>query len=1353
MDAVHEFSLRWQYPNVNKEVCNFKFKKVFFYKINLLAFNDRSFNYSITQKVHKVPKLLRRGLDKLLLRSGDVETNPGPEMVSVQLSIITYNIRGLKEYSKLKRVLNSCADLIKKNRNTIICLQETHLERSDENKIRVMWRENYVISPGGNKSRGCIILYDNSWDKVDAQCDPGGRFAILTVKKPFGVFTIANIYAPNEQNISFFENVILLWIKKKDEYDSRPILVGDFNLVIDPLNDSLNRNSTNVEIAVSSFVKDSLKSLGVSDSFRHIHKDRGYTWSRGNCYSRLDMIYIEKELLASIESADIDWTFDKSDHALVKIVIKMQNIAKRGPGLPRVDPALLSDPNIKNEVVVKLQENINTIPTSWNPHQAWEFIEVTIRSIMWEIKAREVRLEVKEKEAIREQINRLKSNREIICSQQSDSSHAKIESIDQAITHFEEKLNVIWEKKSKDLANKAGVKWFNEGEKSNKYFLNIIKKRQAETNIDRLEWEGRAAVTQGELKQLVVDFYGDLYEKQENLETDYDSFFSSDTPSLGDEDRSMLDGDVTLEEITRTLHSCEESAPGPDGITYKTYQALWEVLGSFSLKAWNYSLEMGNLPSSQKLSSITLLPKEGKDLSQIGNWRPITLTNCDLKIYTKNMANRVSLVLDKIIFKSQTAYIPGRNVHNNSRMYEFYRDYCNKNNIDAVLLSLDAKKAFDSVDHRYMTACLKKYGFSDQFIDAVRVLYNDIKADILVNGYRTTIIKIARCVKQGDALSCALFIICLDPLIRNIERNKKIKSIEIRTPLSNSKIEGKTGAFADDVGIVTAQSEESIREIFLEYRRFSVRSGITLNEGKSEIMKLNGSNTNFSPTTFHIDLPGGELVLKSVQSITICGIMYSNNTTLSHDFNVKLKIDKLKKRLLAWQYRGLSLGGKILITNTFGISQLIYSMQVCEYYTSVLTEIERFIFAFLWSKNVNIAVAPDRIKRIIMKQDYDNGGLRVPDIRALNSALKLKQFFGASNSNHIIKLIQKFQLEKLGFDYVINQEYSKICKHDNVIETAQIAINSLTDNWRKDYVELSEEIEGLNSLIASIDVKEFLLRHKRLMSSCLFERLFNSGIEKLKQLVIEKVYPRSDNFAKLATLVLKEFPSAWETKILSNIEADELVDIRSNFYIRGGSILPIKAYTVKSIRKSIVFEKQNNFKYNRILNIQQNDGTNPFITNRIVNHATSQRIFKFRLLHLDIFTKERMYKFKMTQNDKCDICGEVETVKHAIWECSRAKRVWELFRSLIRSIDESIGLTFENLFVGYDPTNKVIETMITRITQSLLSFERNSYISDPALKNIVSRYAYKNKFIECKRKKINLKDIEKWERVLMWCSN
>ncbi len=72
-------------------------------------------------------------------------------------------------------------------------------------------------------------------------------------------------------------------------------------------------------------------------------------------------------------------------------------------------------------------------------------------------------------------------------------------------------------------------------------------------------------------------------------------------------------------------------------------------------------------------------------------------------------------------------------------------EHCERLENEAILVSLDAKKAFDSVNHKYMFKTLKAYGFSD--VKLVQMLHNDLKADILVNGFRTAVIKILRSVK------------------------------------------------------------------------------------------------------------------------------------------------------------------------------------------------------------------------------------------------------------------------------------------------------------------------------------------------------------------------------------------------------------------------------------------------------------------------------------------------------------------------------------------------------------------------------------------------------------------------------
>ena len=97
--------------------------------------------------------------------------------------------------------------------------------------------------------------------------------------------------------------------------------------------------------------------------------------------------------------------------------------------------------------------------------------------------------------------------------------------------------------------------------------------------------------------------------------------------------------------------------------------------------------------------------------------------------------------------------------------------------IDGLLVSLDAKKAFDSVEHSYIEKCLEKFGLK-KFVPIFRILYKDLRSDIIINGEVVKGYKIKRGVKQGDALSCILFIMCMEPLLLNIESNAEIESID-----------------------------------------------------------------------------------------------------------------------------------------------------------------------------------------------------------------------------------------------------------------------------------------------------------------------------------------------------------------------------------------------------------------------------------------------------------------------------------------------------------------------------------------------------------------------------------------------
>jgi exonuclease III len=1345
ISQVYEF----KYTTAQKKINNYDEECLFKSSINPTKFRTFQFSNKLVRKSKNNVKSARLFEFSKLLTSGDIEPNPGPG--DPVLSIKTYNVRGLKNRLKLKRVLNSCHKSMSENTYSIFFLQEAHLEESDNTTLEMMWRHKFILSPGTNRQCGCLTLFDSSWSVAKKELDSEGRFSIIVLERSETSFIMVNVYAPNDHNLNFFANLFNKIIETQISFPmANTIMAGDFNLVLTE-SDSVNRTMSNIEQQCQTLVNRNLNRLNLVDSYRKLNPKGGFTWARGSCMSRLDMIFVSKETQTKIISSKVDWSFDNSDHALLETNIAIQLNFKRGPGLIKVNADILDDNNVLEQVKTELKILIEQIPSTWNPHMKMDFIKASIRSIISIASGKIKRIENIEQDALKEQINYLMLTKEKI-EQGIINKPNLLNNVDASLAILNVEHDRYLDQVAKRLSIRAQAKWYEEGEKSNKYFLNIIKKRSEQKSITKLRSNTDIYVTQDSIMNHVTEFYSSLYDHRETNDN-YDYLFA-DLPKLQSKDNETLDQPITTEELKQVVDGCNESAPGPDGLPYKIYKKLWDLVGDFLLDSWKYSLSIGTLPLNQRMSTITLLPKPGKDLDKIENWRPITLSNCDLKIFTKLLSNRVLKVLENIIHPCQTAYVPGRIVHDNLRMFDFYNNYCKTNNVDALLISLDAKKAFDSVSHKYLYKVLSAYGFSQSFIDTVEILYKDLRANILVNGYRSTIIKILRSVKQGDALSCALFILCIDPLIRKIENNPEIKPVNIpRSQITDINIQNKVGGFADDIGMVINNDQNSIDNVFKDYKLFTNLSGIELNVDKTEILKMNVNtlHSEFQPHEITI----GKIKVKTVESITICGICFSNNSNIAYEKNLLDKITKMERQLIIWLQRPISVEGKILIVKTFGLSQLIFALQMCDIEDQHLTDIERMIFKFLWNKKWVGTSAPDRIKRSTLKLPYERGGLQVPDVTNLNKALKVKQFLRSMKTSHPINLIQKYQLERIGYDEYFKIEYGKLCKYDIIVRTFQQVTNQLTDYFRLHSTGLPlpdpEDIRETISLVASTDVLEYLLRKKELLIINRFGALAIRGVISFRQLYNESVYPRSDDFKKLATYIVSFFPPSWKAAMELAIDIDAQITYESEFPTQNLQLASHEQITVKSLRKTLLemestppypFNDHNKFELDTM-----NCTLNPFINIRKYIHAPRDKFFKYRILQGDIFCKARMFRFKMVESPMCDFCqGQdiIESIKHMLWDCPRAQVPWNYLQNLISRSFGINYLSYENIVLGSEETIPILECIIVLILKLIVVKDRTDIITNERIMNkIESQFTIEK---QAMKNKVN-KFIKRWAKL------
>lgn len=128
------------------------------------------------------------------------------------------------------------------------------------------------------------------------------------------------------------------------------------------------------------------------------------------------------------------------------------------------------------------------------------------------------------------------------------------------------------------------------------------------------------------------------------------------------EENKNLNRPITLEEVrTMVFNLSPDKSPGPDGFQSFFFQKCWDILGEDLWRAIEASRNGGSMLAEINYSFFTLIPKK-ECLKHPGDFCPIALCNTIYKIYSKVIANRLKVIMPKLIFKEQTGFVPGRSI-------------------------------------------------------------------------------------------------------------------------------------------------------------------------------------------------------------------------------------------------------------------------------------------------------------------------------------------------------------------------------------------------------------------------------------------------------------------------------------------------------------------------------------------------------------------------------------------------------------------------------------------------------------------------------------------------------------------
>ena len=1244
------------------------------------------------------------------------------------VEILSQNVRGLGQEFKRRKIFN----WLQKSKAAIFFLQETHSSPKCEKTWRSEWgNKNIFFSHGESNARGVCILFKASVAvEIHNQIsDEFGRFLIVEATIDSKRLALCNVYGPNNDDPSFF---VLVNEEITSLNEDNRIIGGDFNCILDSDLDKQggnpNRNKKSREM-----LNIIMEENDLNDIWRIKNPDNyEYTFRcmrPEKIFSRLDYFLISSGICDLVEDVCIAPGY-LSDHSNIRMKLNMVE-NPRGKGFWKLNCQLLYDKEYI-DLIKDTITNISAINRDVDPHLLWETIKVAIRSSTIEYSSRKKKVKENTISALEHRLKRL----ELLLSS------APSENVERSINAIKEELDTYIAEKTRGAMVRSRARWVEEGEHSTKYFFNLEKRNYNNKTLQCIrKSDGTISSDSNEILEELQAFYNNLYMSKFVYDTpDFEIFHGLDRPLLNEQEQENLERPLDDSEILYALKSCKNNkTPGSDGLPAEFYKVFWQDIKQFLIASYNYTLEEKRLSQTQRQGVITLIPKKDKDVLLVKNWRPLSLLNMDYKLLAKVTGNRIKKVIEKLIHSNQTGFIGGRYIGENLVKILSILEHCEDNDIPAVLIAIDFEKAYDSVEWSAVEYALKFFNFGPRFTQWVQTFYKDINSCVINNGHFSKFFQLQRGVRQGCPLSPYIYIIVAELLSIMIRSDQDIEGISI------NGIQYKIFQFADDTCSISRFTKRSLNAIFRAFDHFERVTGLKINYDKTEILRI--GSLRDTEAKIYTQKP----VNWTNEPLLILGIYVTQSKADLFEENFPQLLVKLQNMCKLWTMRDLTIYGKVLITKSLLISQLVYKLSILptpklEY----LKEVNNIINKFVWNGK------PPKIAKKILMLPLDKGGVKYSDISIQERALKIawvKRIIEGENEElrNLVRLVIPDCKQAIWKANLRQSDTSKIIKNDG-----SGIWGSVLGAWCAfNYKEPNSPIEILNQ---SLWYNSNIRRQDRPFMN---RNLYNLGLHNVHNIV--GIQGNILPFTELAIFngrqelllqynqLVGAIPQKWKQILLQNIGAVVQYPIASTNLDEVCKAEKVTRYVYHKIIDALPIDASRRVKWGTEINmnIEEQEWLGFFAHMYESTYYNKLRFLQYRLLYRILVTNIHRYCWGQIDSDLCTFCGVApESYLHLFCQCEYTRILWtKFFVWLARVSGLKLNYGENEILFGItnnNPIDKLINTLLLIVKQYIYSVKCQKRV--PNLNELYKRI-YKvmlvEKYLAQKNNKIHRFD-EKW---------